>query len=309
MKSLLTNVFWPAWEWGPRGMPHMRYVSASYSQALTIRDNVRMEQVVFSSLYQDLWGHQFSATENKIKFENDKTGWKFATSVGGVGTGERGDRVIIDDPNNVKDVESDQIRSETNRWLREIMPTRLNDPVRSAIVMIQQRSHEDDATGTLLAGGGAHRWCHVMVPMRKDPDRHCSTVIGWEDPRTEDGELAWPERFPEGAVADLESDLGPYAVAGQFQQSPSPRGGGIIKREWWQLWDKPKFPDFGTVIAAFDGALAEKDIKHNSYNALTVWAAFPEPDTGRPKLMLKRVAHAWPNSRGSQTYGRHLSGA
>lgn len=303
MKSLLTNVFWPAWEWGPRGMPHMRYVSASYSQALTIRDNERMEQVVFSHLYQDLWGHQFSAVENKIKFANDKTGWKFATSVGGIGTGERGDRVIIDDPNNVKDVESETVRASTNQWLTEVMPTRLNDPERSAVVMIQQRSHEEDATGTLLGGKG-DTWEHVMVPMRFEPHRARKTMLGWRDPRKKDGELAWPERFSERVVADLEARMGPYATAGQFQQIPTPRGGAIIQRDWWMPWPpvgdeqhwrhtekRPDgtekivehYPHFECVVASLDPAYGKDD--EGDWSAFTLWGIFMERT--RPKVMLK----------------------
>ena len=48
MKSLLVAVFWPAWEWGPRNMPHMRYVCLSHDMTNTIRDNVRMRRLVMS---------------------------------------------------------------------------------------------------------------------------------------------------------------------------------------------------------------------------------------------------------------------
>jgi hypothetical protein len=56
MKSLLVNVFFPAWEWGARGMPWLRYLSASYSEDLTVRDNRRCRAIIGSDLYQSLWG-------------------------------------------------------------------------------------------------------------------------------------------------------------------------------------------------------------------------------------------------------------
>src|SRR6185437_17008863 len=34
-KSLTTDVFWPAWEWGPRNLPHLRYLCTAYGSHLT----------------------------------------------------------------------------------------------------------------------------------------------------------------------------------------------------------------------------------------------------------------------------------
>ena len=94
-KSLLTDVFWPAWEWGPRDEPTLRYLCFSYSDALTKRDNGRFKNLITSDIYRRFWGDRFGPGEQfgRRKIENDRTGWKFASSVGGVGTGERGDRV------------------------------------------------------------------------------------------------------------------------------------------------------------------------------------------------------------------------
>ena len=100
MKSLCANCFWPAWEWGPMGMPANRFITASYSQDLTIRDNVRFRAIITSPEYGALYGHVFGPSKeqfNLVKVANDRTGWKLATSVGGVGTGERADRFVIDD--------------------------------------------------------------------------------------------------------------------------------------------------------------------------------------------------------------------
>jgi predicted phage terminase large subunit-like protein len=314
MKSLMTNVFWPAWEW--TGHPSMRYVAVAYSSALTERDNQRMSQVVLSPLYQELWGDKVTASENKIKFQNGATGWKLATSVSGIGTGERGDRIIGDDINNVQNVESDDIRSSALRWLREVMPTRLNSPTESAIVMIQQRSHEEDASGYLLSSE-ATDWVHLCIPMRYEPQRHCKTVIGWSDPRTQDGELFWPQRFPLVEVDKLETELGPYAASGQLQQLPSPRGGGIIKVEHWQMWPPqddgsgegwqtqiddrgvpviaddgiPKrimvYPDWLYLLVALDTAYTEKE--ENDWSACTVWGLWADR-SGNAKIML---VEAW----------------
>ncbi|HUZ14490.1 MAG TPA: hypothetical protein VMU93_16800, partial [Caulobacteraceae bacterium] len=111
-KSLMTDVFWPAWEWGPCDRPAERYIAASYAAHLTTRDNRRFLALAQCPEYREIWGGRFEIIrDGEGLISNDKTGWKIATSVGGVGTGERGSRIIIDDPNNPIDVESDLVRN------------------------------------------------------------------------------------------------------------------------------------------------------------------------------------------------------
>lgn len=292
-KSLMTDVFWPAWEWGPRDQPHMRYVCASYSNHLTERDNMRCRNVVLSPSYKRLWGDRFKISNEqftKVKFANDHTGWKLATSVGGIGVGERGDRFIIDDANNTMDMESSAIRDNTNMWFTEVVPDRLNNQKESAIVVIQQRLHEEDVSGTAISREMGY--VHLMVPMEYDKARHCVTVlkideegqeVTWEDPRTEEGELAWPERFPQASVEQLKNDKGPYAYAGQYQQSPEPRGGAIIKRDFWQLWQEVRYPNFDFILASLDSAYTEKE--ENDPSGLTIWGIFRDSNEN-VKVML-----------------------
>ena len=246
MKSLTTQVFWPAWEWGPRNLPSMRYVGASYADQLTVRDNRRTRNLITSELYQRLWGDRFFLTQDqnaKVRFDTNHTGFKLATSVGGLGMGERGDRFIIDDPNNVKTGESEAVRNEVLQWFTEVVPTRINDPMLSAIIVIMQRVNEQDVSGLILANELGYE--HLCIPMEFELDHpHKSkTSIHFVDPRTEDGELAWPERFPkEHLEKDLKPSLrawgGSYAEAGQLQQRPSPRGGGMFKKDNWKFVDQ-----------------------------------------------------------------------
>jgi hypothetical protein len=172
--------------------------------------------------------------------------------------------VILDDPHNVIKAESDAEREKTVRFFRESMSNRLNDE-QSAIVIIMQRLHENDVSGDVL--NREADYCHLMIPMYFDPFRfpasedgtatedpetgeaYTGNDIGWIDPRAsdDDGEvlsprqlaamentLAWPDRFPRERVKEYEYELGQYAFAGQYQQSPTPRKGGIFKREYWQ---------------------------------------------------------------------------
>jgi predicted phage terminase large subunit-like protein len=226
-----------------------------------------------------MWGNRFKISNEqftKIKFANDKTGWKLATSVTGLGVGERGDRFIIDDPNNTMEMESEAVRDTAKMWFTEVVPDRLNNPQKSAIVVIQQRLHEDDISG--LAISREMGYTHLMIPMRHEVNRHCRTYVNgavfWEDPREEDGELAWPERFTEEVCDNMERDKGPYAWSGQYQQYPVPRGGAILKEEYWQLWDRDRLPNFEFIVASLDPAFTEKE--ENDPSALTVWGVWRE---------------------------------
>lgn len=235
MKSLITGVFWPAWEWGPKGRPALRILGSSYSEDYAKRDNRRMRDLVDSDWYQALWGDTVKLTRRgEMAFANTRTGFRQGVPFSRL-TGGRGDRVIIDDPHSVDGAESEADRLSTVRTFRESVPTRLNDPEKSAIIVIMQRLHEADVSGTILSLGLGYE--HLMLPMEFEPERRCQTSIGFKDPRTEEGELLFPDRFPRHVVERDKIPLGSYAVAGQFQQRPAPRSGGMFQRGDFEIVD------------------------------------------------------------------------
>ena len=325
-KSTLLNVLFPAWQWGPRNRPSLRYLSLSYSTAVPIRDNLRFATVVKHPVYQQAWGDRFRVTRDGAEWVgNNRTGWKMVTSTGGGVTGFRGDVLLADDMNNPMDVESDVVRLATNRFIREIMPDRLNSLEESAIVNLQQRTHQADATGTLIEHGVGYTF--VCVPMRFDPLRIYPVVLQrdeegnptdvWVDPRSldedgnqlpglttndrgepavipgspmdrADGTSAWPERFSEDVLEALEREKGAYAWSSQYQQYPGVRGGSILRRDWWKLWRAGDFPELGTVIVSLDTAVETKEM--NDYTAVTKWGAFAGEE-GEPLLILLDAWH------------------
>lgn len=235
MKSLTVGVFWPAWEWGAKGLPSTRYIAASHAQDRTIRDNLRMRRLVMSDWYQRLWPIPLAADQNaKIKFENDKTGFRQAIAMSSM-TGERGDRVILDDPHSVESALSDAERANAIRVFTETIPTRVNSPENSAIVVIMQRIHQEDIAGFIIDNDLGYE--KLILPMEYESDRKCSTSIGFSDPRTQDGELLFPERFPRDVVERDKVTMGSAAVAGQFQQRPTLRGGMLFKTEKFEIVD------------------------------------------------------------------------
>ena len=250
MKSMLTNVFWPAWEWGPKGMSALRYISASHEESLATRDNLKMRRLVESDWFQDRWHIQMTSDQNaKTYFENSETGFRQSCPVKSM-TGRRGDRVIWDDPHSVESAISDAHRLTALRVFQETLPTRLNSPKDSAIVIDMQRLHEQDVAGYILSQELGY--VHVMLPMEFEPERKCFTCIGFEDPRTEDGELLFPERFPRDVVDRDKKVMGSYAIAGQFQRRPAPRSGGFF--DWQNIEIVQAVPKLKKVVRYWDKA-------------------------------------------------------
>lgn len=280
MKSLLTNVIWPAWEWGPKGMPGMRFLSTAHKQDLAIRDNLKCRRLIQSEWFQTRWPITLTGDQNaKTKFENDKTGFREAMAFTSM-TGSRGDRVTIDDPLSVDDANSDAALAAAESTFREALPTRVNNDD-SAIVVIMQRLHEKDTSGIILKEKLGYE--HLMLPMRYEKARKCVTSIGFSDPRMVEGELMFPERFSEKTVASLEKTMGEYAAAGQLQQRPSPAGGGILRTKHFQLWpNKKELPAFDFVLQSADLAYTEKTT--NDPSAFQAWGVFTH--NGRRGAML-----------------------
>ena len=205
MKSLLTGVIWPAWEWGPRGMPEMRFVGTAHEETLAIRDSRRCRDLIKSEWYQSLWPVKLASDlDGKREFGNDKKGIRQARAFTSM-TGVRGDRIILDDPISADNANSAAKLEAARIAFTETLPTRVNSD-KSAIVVIMQRLNEADVSGVILSMGLPY--VHLCIPMRFEPERRCVTAIGWSDPRTEEGELMFPERFGEIQVSELERTLG-----------------------------------------------------------------------------------------------------
>lgn len=231
-KSLLISVFFPAWVWTKR--PDKRFMYSSYADELSLRDSLKCRSIVESEWYQRRWGNRVQllrGQNTKGKFENSAGGWRIATSVGGRGTGEHPDFVMADDPHNVKQSESDAERQAVLDWWDGTMSTRgVVRKARRCVVM--QRLHQNDLSGHLLKKGG---WTHFCLPMEAEPDVAKTTELGFKDPRQTPGELLWPEAFTKESVESLKKQMGSYRAAGQLQQRPAPRGGGMFKREWFEI--------------------------------------------------------------------------
>ncbi len=278
MKSLTVAVFLPAFVWIKH--PEERILGFSAEQSLAIRDNLKMKQIITSEWYQSKWPLKLDPSQNeKTHFSNEKRGFRQGIGISAAVTGKRGNLLLLDDLNDAKQAFSDVIRQSVNDTFDQSIITRVNDPVKSGIITIQQRLHEDDITGHLLKKVKT-KWTHLRIPMRYEgmPSFDAGADIGRPDlidPRTKKGELLFPERFTEEAVQGLEESLGEYGVSGQLQQRPSPLGGGILKRHWFRTWplDTP-MPTCTHIFLSLDTAFSEADSKTSAFSACTRWGIF-----------------------------------
>ena len=308
-KSNIISVAFPAWVWaqsriGPMSGPQVRFMFASYSQNLSEKFSVATLRLIQSDWYQKYWGDRFTLlSENMRQFENDKGGVRQATSTTGGATGLGGMALIVDDSLNAEDANSQIERDKVIRWWSETMPTRLNDQIHGVKIVIAQRLHEDDICGYIMSKENEH-WDWLVIPMRYETGYLRTTSLGWQDPREYQGELLWADRWPEHVVERLEGDLGPWASAAQLQQTPSPRGGGVVVSDWWQVYDEDSakeecgvapiyqpdgappilaFPPVSYVVVTVDTAYKEKEA--NDWNACIAWGVWHNAK-GWPRVIM-----------------------
>lgn len=276
-KTKLCSVALPAWTWaqtqhGPNSGPGVKFMYASYNEGLSMEHSVECRRLMKSEWYEERWGDRFhlmADQDTKSLFTNDKGGSRAITSVGARVTGRGAQIIVIDDPNATNDANSESMLNEVTNWWDGTIRSRLNDKKTGAFIVIQQRVAENDLSGHILEKY-ADGFDHLMIPLSYEPERSFVTSIGWKDPRTEPEEPLWPERFDEQFIEEEKRNK--FVFAGQYQQRPEPAGGGIIKRDWWQLWEDPAFPPMDYILASLDTAYTAKTERDPS--AMTVWGVF-----------------------------------
>jgi predicted phage terminase large subunit-like protein len=224
-KSRTVCVFYFGWAWQKN--PALRFLYTSYSSDFAQRDSIASRDLIRSDWYQQKWGGRFYMREDqdaKSHFANNRGGFRVASSVSGMGAGVRVDRGIADDALKIEEGTSKLARDRVNHfWDYTMCPGRAADPATAAFIIVQQRLDKDDLVGHVLKTGGYECF---FVPMEYESAHRCTTVLGCYDPRTQDGELAFPERFDRAFVDDWKKRLRGSGTAALLQQRPNPHGEG-----------------------------------------------------------------------------------
>jgi predicted phage terminase large subunit-like protein len=235
MKSLLVSVLWPTWEWIQA--PQRRWIFTSYAEALSCKHSVDRRTILQSPWYQHRWGHRVRlASDQNVKHEfmNTRRGHMIATSIGGSITGKGGSRIVVDDPHNPTQAESDAQREGALAYFSRTLSTRLDNKNDDAIVVVMQRLHERDLAALCLDLG----FTHVCLPAEAEVPTRCVYPRTQQVYHRAPGDVLWPEREGPAVLAKQKVALGSAAYAGQYQQRPAPAGGLLFHPDWFKFYDE-----------------------------------------------------------------------
>lgn len=273
-KSNICDVIWPVWDW--TSTPERQWLTSSYSLQLSQRDNLKSRRLLDSKWFRERWNIPFTFDEKlKRQYSNVLGGKRIATSTDSTTTGEGGDILMVDDPHNAKEVESDDVRDGTCEWFDGSLSSRMNNQNVGAWAVIGQLTHPRDLFAHIRETHDMKDVVQLVLPNEFDKRRRCVTRL----PRTrkvifkdmrQPGELLFPERLNAEATARLKKVLKErYAL--QFQQTTTGGVGNIITRDMWQLWDGEP-PEVDYVITCWDTAYGEN--QEGDFHARTDWGIF-----------------------------------
>ena len=270
MKSICVSVAWPAWLLGKN--PAEGIVAFSYAQKLSFKHSMDTRLVMESPWYKALFPEtRIAADQNaKEKFVTTRQGHRIASSFGASALGEGGNFLIVDDPLNPEEALSKVERNGANVWYDQNIPTRLNNKKEGVIAVCMQRLDAMDVTGHLLAKEAGYE--HCLIPAI------CNTRTIIDFGRVhrvlEAGDILHAEREGLKELEATKRELGSYAFAGQYMQSPAPIEGGMVKYEWFGRYDQRE-QVYKRIIQSWDTA-----IKGADHNDPSVCLTFGETDNG-----------------------------
>lgn len=282
-KSLMCCVFFPTWVWTTA--PQKKFITGSYADLVAKRDSLRSRQLFESDWWRARWGGVMQPNEKmwtSTHYKNKQGGFRLGVTVAGSVTGEHADIQIVDDPLKPLDIDgkssnvTDTALDKADTWWRTTMTSRMVNVKESSRIIIMQRLHERDLAGAAIEAG----YEHLLIPMNYDTSERKTTSIGFDDPRKDDGELLFPERFPEDALEVIKKEIGANAYASQYSQNPTVKGGNIFKTEFIRYYTTPEHPIPGvpmidmrelTLIQSWDCKM--KEVSTGSYCVGQVWGS------------------------------------
>jgi predicted phage terminase large subunit-like protein len=252
----------PAWFLGRN--PSERVVVVSYSDFLARSHANDFRLLVNHPIYQAAFPAMRLARDTDRELVTTKRGKRIATSIDGTLTGLGGNLIIIDDPLKLGDAMSEAVRTRVIEWYRSTLLSRGDDKSAARIVLVMQRVHQNDLAGYLQEQGGFEVLNLPAIAQREE-----TFCLGNARTYTRQrGELLHPEQEPAHVLAELKREMGPIAFSAQYQQSPIPPGGTIIKRKWLAPYDEIHQQAGDRIIMSWDIALSETET--GDYSACVV---------------------------------------
>jgi len=266
-KSNIVTILWPVWTWTQN--PYLRWIFCSYSGSLSIKHSLARRRVIESDWYQDCWGGLVTIQDDqnqKQEYENTARGHMIATSVGGTLTGKGGDIIVEDDMLKPDEAESEAMRYHMVSMHRNVLSSRLDNPKTGIRVVVEQRTHVEDLSGTILKH--ERGWHHLVLPLVAEKKTIIEFPISKKRIVREESELLNVERHGQAEVDDLKRTMGTRTFVAQAQQNPTSEIGNILKRQWWRYYSV--LPSgFDVLIASWD--MSFKETEDGSFVVGQMW--------------------------------------
>jgi predicted phage terminase large subunit-like protein len=267
LKSMMASIAFPAWYLGHD--PSAQLLCVSYAQDLADKLARDCRSIMMSPWYGKIFPTHLAARQAVQEFITTRQGYRLATSTGGVLTGRGADIIVIDDPLKPEEALSAAQRKAANEWYDHTLYSRVNDKRHGAIVIVMQRLHEDDLVGHVL---GQEQWEVIRFPAIAEADEvhRIETIWGPQCFSRRQGEALHPGREPLEVLDRIRRTTGEYNFAGQYQQSPAPLGGGLVKAEWFKRYAEKDRPErFDRIVQSWD--TANKATELSDFSVCTTW--------------------------------------
>lgn len=237
--------------------PSAKFIHLSYSDDLALDNSEAVKDLVTSDEYQTLFPsvRLKVSSRAKKKWYTENSGGVYATSTGGQITGfgagqvdeedeltetlEQlnsdwldgreffGGAIIIDDPNKPDDADSEANRNRVNERYDSTISNRTNSR-KTPIIIIQQRTHEDDLSGYLIRKQGNANdgglWTVLSLPSIK-----------------EDGTALCEQKHTIEELRALEAH-NDIVFQRQHMQNPKPKAGLLFPKDDLQFADMDSIP-------------------------------------------------------------------
>lgn len=223
-KSTICSQMFPAWVW--TRFPEAQFICVSYAERISLKDALRMRDIVRSDLYQKCFPHIIMREDLNTKglFKNTLKGYRLSAGLGGQVMGEHGHFILVDDPLDPEQSHSEAELKAVNRFMTETLPSRKIEKQVTPTILVQQRLHQADPSG------------EALDPLRKKAVRHIcfpgeltDKVAPVEMRKNYKEGLLDPIRMPRKVLDEMKENLGAYGYASQFLQDPVPLGGGMFE--------------------------------------------------------------------------------
>jgi len=268
-KSEFASYLFPAWMIGKN--PSMKIIQATHTTELAVGFGRKVKNLLERDEYLEIFPDAKLAVDSKAsgRWDTARGGMYYAVGVGSNLAGRGADLCIIDDPHSEQTAMSNAGFDDAWDWYTGGPRQRLQPG--GSIIVVMTRWSEKDLTGQLTRSMArdplADQWEIVEFPMELPS-----------------GDACWPEYWSQADMVAVKASIPVSKWNAQYQQNPTGDETSILKREWWNLWEKDSVPALEYVIQSYDTAFSKKETA--DYSAITTWGVFFPNESGTPNLIL-----------------------